>query len=129
MNIEVTAQKPPQSVSQSRLAIADCDIHPQVGVGHVGQGVLRRRVGQLLAGGKLAHTLVESYEEIQRLRLSYQLMQIGEGRHPSDRLVVARMSSIDRSILGQAVREIANAQKRLANIAAYVSPEEWVLPE
>ena len=90
---------------------------------------LRAAAGTAVLPTALAHTLVESYEEIQRLRLSYQLMQIGEGRHPSDRLVVARMSSIDRSILGQAVREIANAQKRLANIAAYVSPEEWVLPE
>ena len=90
---------------------------------------LRAAAGTAVLPTALANTLVESYEEIQRLRLGYQLMQIREGRHPTDRIVVARMSSIDRSILGQAVREIANAQKRLANIAAYVSPEEWVLPE
>ena len=63
---------------------------------------------------------------VQRLRLRYQLLQHGDGVRPSDELLVTQLSPIDRSVLGQAVREIAAVQKRMANIAVYSPVEEWV---
>lgn len=36
------------------------------------------------------------------------------------------ISPIDRSILGEAVREIALAQRRLANVAAYSETDDWL---
>ena len=73
-----------------------------------------------------AGTLVEVFGVLQRLRLRYQLMQHEDGVRPSDELLVARLSPIDRSVLSQAVREIAAVQRRMANVSAYVPEEQWV---
>jgi CBS domain-containing protein len=62
---------------------------------------------------------------LQRLRLRYQLMQYRAGDRPSDVMTMDRMSSIDRSIIAQAVREIAGAQKRMDNVAQFVPAESW----
>lgn len=76
-----------------------------------------------------AHTLIEIFEVLQRLRLRYQLMQHQNGARPSDELMVESMSPIDRSVIAQAVREIAAAQKRMTNVAAYLPADEWARPE
>ncbi|MEI2779018.1 MAG: putative nucleotidyltransferase substrate binding domain-containing protein [Tetrasphaera sp.] len=72
-----------------------------------------------------AASLAEVFEVLQRLRLRYQLMQLRDGQPASDELVFEAMSPIDRSIVTQAVREIAAAQKRLTNFALYVDSSEW----
>lgn len=75
-----------------------------------------------------AGTLIEVFGVLQRLRLRYQLMQYRAGDPPSDLITMSRMSSIDRSVIAQAVREIASVQRRMENISHFVPPEEWAVP-
>lgn len=89
---------------------------------------LRAAAGTPFLPDALATTLVEVFEVLQRLRLHYQLQQRGEGRRASDHVAYSMMSPIDRSIVSQAVREIGQAQRRLANVAAYSDSEEWARP-
>ena len=51
------------------------------------------------------------------------------GWRPSDVLVMDRVSPIDRSVIAQAVREIAAAQRRMDNVSHYVDAEDWTSPE
>lgn len=83
---------------------------------------------QVLPSGR-ARTLAEVFEVLQGIRLRYQLAQIERGERPDDVLAHDRLSAIDHSIITRAVREIAAAQKRADNIAAYVPTDQWVLPE
>ena len=77
-----------------------------------------------------AANLVEAFEVLQRLRLRYQLWQVNHGEQPSDVLVLDELSSIDRGMLQQAVREVAAAQRRMDNVSQYVPVEAWgALPE
>jgi CBS domain-containing protein len=87
---------------------------------------LRAAAGSAMLPESGARTLVEVFEALQRLRLRYQLLQHADGGRPSDTLTMTLMSPIDRSVVGQAVREIAAAQRRMANISAYVGTDEWV---
>lgn len=72
-----------------------------------------------------ARVLAEVFEVLQGMRLRFQMDQIAAGTTPSDRLVIDRLSPIDRSVLTRAVREIQAAQRRAENIARVVPPEEW----
>lgn len=81
--------------------------------------------GSEMLPSKQAHTLIEVFEVLQRLRLRYQLMEHHSGKPPGDKLIVEHMSPIDRSVISQAVREISAVQKRMANIAAYLPAEDW----
>jgi CBS domain-containing protein len=76
-----------------------------------------------------ARTLVEVFEVLQRLRLRYQLRQHQAGERPSDVLDLDQVSPIDRSVIGQAVREIAAVQRRMDNLSHYLAADEWVAPE
>ena len=40
-----------------------------------------------------------------------------------------RLSPIDRSVVAQAVREIAAVQRRMDNVSHFVAVEEWASPE
>ncbi len=97
-----------------------------------GSNALSTRQRLLDAGGSTvlsqeqAGSLAEVFEVLQRLRLRYQLMQWRDGVAPSDSLVFEAMSPIDRSVVAQAVREIAQAQKRFATVTAYTDAAEWV---
>lgn len=90
---------------------------------------LRAAAGSAMLPDKQADTLVEVFGVLQRLRLRYQLMQYQAGDPPSDLIKVDRMSSIDRSVIAQAVREIASVQKRMTNIANFVPAESWAAPD
>ena len=50
-------------------------------------------------------------------------------RAGADVLVLESLSPIDRSMLTQAVREVAAAQRRMDNIAQYVPIDAWTSPE
>jgi CBS domain-containing protein len=63
------------------------------------------------------------------LRLRYQLVQHRSGERPSDLLTMDQLSSLDRSVIAQAVREIAGAQRRMDNVAAFVPAEAWTAPD
>ncbi|MET0692713.1 MAG: putative nucleotidyltransferase substrate binding domain-containing protein [Propionibacteriaceae bacterium] len=75
-----------------------------------------------------ARNLVEAFDMLQRLRLRYQLIQQQRGEQASDVLTKDRMSPIDRSMVAQAVREIAAVQRRMDNIAVYVPSASWASP-
>lgn len=90
---------------------------------------LRAAAGSAMLPDKQADTLVEVFGVLQRLRLRYQLMQFRAGDRPSDLIEMKRMSSIDRSVIAQAVREIAAVQKRMTNIAQFVPAESWAAPD
>jgi CBS domain-containing protein len=89
---------------------------------------LRAAAGSAMLPEERAHTLIEVFDALQRLRLRYQLLQHADGTRPTDTVAMTLMSPIDRSVIGQAVREIAAAQRRMANVSAYVSTDEWIRP-
>lgn len=89
---------------------------------------LRAAAGSAMLPEEHARTLVEVFDALERLRLRYQLVQYADGGRPSDTLTMTLISPIDRTVIGQAVREIAAAQRRMANVSAYVSVEEWAGP-
>ena len=87
---------------------------------------LRTTSGSAILPQEQADTLIEIFEVLQRLRLRTQLAQLDAGESPSDRVSIDRLSPIDRSVIGQAVREIAAVQRRAANLAASAPPEAWL---
>ena len=49
-------------------------------------------------------------------------------RSPSTWSAADKMSPIDRSVVAEAVREIAAVQRRMDNVAAYLPAEAWTGP-
>src|SRR5882757_9441850 len=90
---------------------------------------LRAASGSAMLPDEHANTLIEVFGVLQRLRLRYQLMQHRAGDRPSDLITMGRMSSIDRSVIAQAVREISSIQRRMDNISQFVPAEAWASPE
>lgn len=88
---------------------------------------LRAAAGTSLLTTRQGPVLAEAFEVLQRVRLRHQLMQWRRGEQPSDLIDVDALSPIDRSILGEAVREISQAQKRLGNVAAWSDTDDWQL--
>jgi CBS domain-containing protein len=86
---------------------------------------LRAASGSAMLPQHQADTLVEVFEVLQRLRLRYQIQQHQRGEPPSDVLEMDRVSPIDRSVIAQAVREVAAAQRRMDNVSHYVPAEAW----
>ncbi|MFT4044850.1 MAG: putative nucleotidyltransferase substrate binding domain-containing protein [Gordonia sp. (in: high G+C Gram-positive bacteria)] len=66
-------------------------------------------------------TLDEVFDVLQKVRLTYQLEQLERREDPSDVITMRRISPLDRSLIAQAVREIAAVQRRMAN-ASYYAP-------
>lgn len=89
---------------------------------------LRAASGSAILPTEVALNLIEAFEMLQRLRLRYQLMQLQRGERASDLLSRDRLSPIDRSMLAQAVREIASAQRRMDNVSAYLPASQWPVP-
>jgi CBS domain-containing protein len=75
-----------------------------------------------------AETLVEVFEVLQRLRLRYQVLQYQRGEPATDRLRMDEVSPLDRSVIAQAVREVAAVQRRMDNVSLYVPAESWASP-
>lgn len=86
---------------------------------------LRSAAGSEMVPADRADTLIESFRVLQRLRLQHQLRQLRDGVEPADQVDLDAMSPIDRSVLAQAVREVAAAQRRMDRIAQYVPIDEW----
>lgn len=54
------------------------------------------------------------------MRLRYQVAQFDRGETPTDVLEMKRLSPpLDRSLVAQAVREIAGVQRRMAGMSHY----------
>ena len=77
---------------------------------------LRAAAGSVVLPGDQASTLIEVFEVLQRVRLNYQVAQFDRGETVSDLLEMKRLSPLDRSLVAQAVREIAGIQRRLDNL-------------
>ena len=90
---------------------------------------LRVASGSAMLPARRAENLIEAFEVLQRLRLRYQLLQVQAGERPTDQLTLDRLSPIDRSMVNQAVREVAAAQRRMDNISQYVPIDAWTAPE
>jgi CBS domain-containing protein len=90
---------------------------------------LRAASGSAMMPDEHANTLIEVFGVLQRLRLRYQRRQHRAGDRPSDLITMSRMSSIDRSVIAQAVREISSVQRRMDNISQFVPAEAWASPE
>jgi CBS domain-containing protein len=90
---------------------------------------LRVASGSAILPTEQAETLIEVFDVLQRLRLLSQLEQRHQGEPPSDVLQLDRGSPLDRSVIAQAVREIAAVQRRMDNVAAYVPTDDWSSPE
>ena len=89
---------------------------------------LRTTAGSAILPQEEATTLIEIFEVLQRLRLRYQFAQLDAGEKPTDIVSVGRLSPIDRSVISQAVREIAAVQRRAANLSASAPTDAWLEP-
>ena len=89
---------------------------------------LRTAAGSAILPRAEAETLIEIFEVLQRIRLRYQFAQLDAGEQPSDVVVLDRLSPIDRSVIGQAVREISAVQRRAANLSAAAPTDAWLEP-
>ncbi|WP_055474816.1 putative nucleotidyltransferase substrate binding domain-containing protein [Gordonia sp. HS-NH1] len=90
------------------------------------RGRLRAAAGSELLPDEQASTLIEVFDVLQRVRLRYQVAQFDNGDPPGDRFDVRQLSPLDRSLLGQAVREIAGVQRRMANMSRLLPGSEKV---
>ncbi len=81
--------------------------------------------GSMLLPAEQAQILIEVFEVLQRVRLRQQLAQRERGEQVSDVVWMRRLGPLDRSLIGQSVREISAVQKRLYNLVQYTSPREW----
>jgi CBS domain-containing protein len=89
---------------------------------------LRSTAGSVILPRPEAETLIEIFEVLQRIRLRYQFAQLDAGDPPGDVVVLDRLSPIDRSVIGQAVREISAVQRRAANLSAAAPSDTWWEP-
>ena len=89
---------------------------------------LQAAAGSAMLPDEHAHNLIDIFTVLQRLRLRYQLIEYERGEKPLDVVSRDRMSPIDRSVVAEAVREIAAVQRRMDNVAAYLPAEAWTGP-
>ncbi len=80
---------------------------------------LRAAAGSPVLTAEDAETLGDVFEIVQRMRLRHQLEQLDSGATPSDTMRPRDLSSIEASVLDEAVREIAAVQRRMANLARF----------
>jgi len=81
---------------------------------------LRAAAGTRMMSTEDADTLGDVFEIAQRVRLRHQLEQLGRGETPSDTIGPRDMSTVEASVLTEAIREILAVQRRMANKADYV---------
>ena len=80
---------------------------------------LRAAAGSPVLTAEDAETLGDVFEIVQRMRLRHQLEQLESGATPSDTMRPRDLSSIEASVLDEAIREIAAVQRRMANLARF----------
>ena len=93
------------------------------------RGRLSAAAGSAMLSEDNAHTLIEVFEVLQKIRLTYQVAQLDHGEVASDVLTMQRLSPLDRSLVGQAVREVSAIQRRMDNMSHYMSVREWAGPD
>ncbi|MBT0567869.1 putative nucleotidyltransferase substrate binding domain-containing protein [Williamsia sp. CHRR-6] len=92
----------------------------------VGSGELDTRARLRAAAGSEMLTednsavLIEVFDVLQKVRMSYQVAQLDNREPASDVITMRRLSPLDRSLVAQAVREVAAVQRRMVNLSHYV---------
>jgi CBS domain-containing protein len=81
---------------------------------------LRAAAGSTMLSEAQASELVEVFDVLQRVRLTYQVAQFDRGEPVGDTLDMKRLSPLDRSLVAQAVREIAGVQRKMTNMSHYL---------
>jgi CBS domain-containing protein len=81
---------------------------------------LQAAAGSRMMSAEDADTLGDVFEIVQRVRLRHQLEQLEAGEAPSDTITLRDASTIEGSVLNEAIREILSVQRRMANKANYV---------
>ena len=64
-----------------------------------------------------AATLGDVFAMLQRLRMAHQVEQLAGGHPPGDVVTMADLSPLNRSLLGDGLREIAAVQRRVRGTA------------
>ena len=76
-----------------------------------------------------AHNLIEVFDRAAAAAAALPAHRsTSAASSPSDVVSRERMSPIDRSVVTEAVREIAAVQRRMDNVAAYLPAEAWTGP-
>jgi CBS domain-containing protein len=65
-----------------------------------------------------AKVLTEVFVMLQRLRMVHQVEQLSAGHSPGDIVMMSELSPLNRSLLNDALREIAAVQRRVRGTAA-----------
>lgn len=65
-----------------------------------------------------AKTLGDVFAMLQRLRMAHQVDQLSAGHPPGDVITMSELSPLNRSLLGDGLREIAAVQRRVRNAAS-----------
>lgn len=65
-----------------------------------------------------ADTLGDVFVMLQRLRMAHQVDQLSAGHPPGDVVTMSELSPLNRSLLGDGLREIAAVQRRVRNAAS-----------
>ena len=81
---------------------------------------LRAAAGTRMLSTEDADTLGDVFEIAQRVRLRHQLDQLGRGETPSDTIGPKDLSTVEATVVTEAIREILAVQRRMANKADYV---------
>ncbi|MCV2489930.1 hypothetical protein OF117_11200 [Geodermatophilus sp. YIM 151500] len=81
---------------------------------------LRAAAGSRMMTAEDADTLLDVFEIVQHVRLRHQLEQLVAGQTPSDAMRLRDTSTIEASVLDEAIGEILAVQRRMANKARYV---------
>ncbi|MDA2890507.1 DUF294 nucleotidyltransferase-like domain-containing protein [Mycolicibacterium sp. BiH015] len=63
-----------------------------------------------------ARTLCDVYAMVQRLRMTHQVEQLAAGHTPNDIITMSELSPLNRSLLGDGLREIAAVRRRVGNL-------------
>ncbi|VEG56064.1 putative signal-transduction protein containing cAMP-binding and CBS domains [Mycolicibacterium aurum] len=63
-----------------------------------------------------ARTLCDVFAMLQRLRMAHQVEQIAAGHTPGDIVTMSELSPLNRSLLGDGLREIAAVRRRVGNL-------------
>ena len=63
-----------------------------------------------------ARALCDVYAMVQRLRMTHQVEQLAAGHTPNDIITMSELSPLNRSLLGDGLREIAAVRRRVGNL-------------
>ena len=63
-----------------------------------------------------ARTLCDVYTMVQRLRMTHQVEQLAAGHTPNDIITMSELSPLNRSLLGDGLREVAAVRRRVGNL-------------